>query len=261
MSKLDTDLLKLQTNVSDQSLIESLKKINILSEDITNAKLTKSNKTTQWKSYILYLSPASLSGYNVCPKSSAGCRKACLNSAGRGAFGNVQRARLRKTLYYIKHRELFLEQLNKQITKLKSKHPKLAIRLNGTSDLNWSHVIKKHPDVTFYDYTAILSRVGLNELKNYHLTFSAKENNKKEVHQAIKLGYNVAIVFDNIPETYGITQVIDGDISDARFLDKPYTGDSQGIVVGLTAKGKARNDISGFVYRGFKSYKRWFNAS
>ena len=33
---------------------------------------------------ILYLAPASISGWNVCPKASEGCKKACLYKAGRG---------------------------------------------------------------------------------------------------------------------------------------------------------------------------------
>jgi hypothetical protein len=35
--------------------------------------------------------------------------------------------------------------------------------------------------------------------------------------------------------------VIDGDLSDLRFLDRT------GVVVGVRAKGKAKKDVSGFV--------------
>lgn len=45
---------------------------------------------------ILYLSPLSLGGFgNLCPFASPGCSADCLNSAGRGAFNSVQKARNR----------------------------------------------------------------------------------------------------------------------------------------------------------------------
>jgi hypothetical protein len=49
------------------------------------------------ESVILHLSPSDLSGRNVCPFASAGCRSACLNTSGRGTMDSVQSARLRKT--------------------------------------------------------------------------------------------------------------------------------------------------------------------
>ncbi len=55
-------------------------------------------------------------------------------------------------------------------------------------------------------------------------------------------GINVAVVFkDKLPAEFLGFPVIDGDISDTRFLD------SQGVIVGLKAKGKAKQDTSGFV--------------
>jgi hypothetical protein len=48
-----------------------------------------------------------------------------------------------------------------------------------------------------------------------------------------------------LPKTYAIGgkryKVINGDANDLRFLDP------QGVIVGLRAKGKARNDATGFV--------------
>src|SRR5580704_15109255 len=45
---------------------------------------------------ILHLSPADISGFNVCPWSTAGCRAACLNMSGMGPM--VQEARISKTI-------------------------------------------------------------------------------------------------------------------------------------------------------------------
>jgi hypothetical protein len=61
-----------------------------------NAKTRKGEKKG-FITYGLHLAPANLSGFNVCKDASAGCAAACLNTAGRGAMSNVQRARIAKT--------------------------------------------------------------------------------------------------------------------------------------------------------------------
>ena len=41
---------------------------------------------------IMYLAPYTLGGKNICPfAKAAGCINACLNTAGRGIFNNVQK--------------------------------------------------------------------------------------------------------------------------------------------------------------------------
>jgi hypothetical protein len=54
-------------------------------------------------------------------------------------------------------------------------------------------------------------------------------------------GGNVAAVFRVVPPFSFSVPVVDGDLSDLRFLDPA------GVVVGLKAKGKAKKDLSGFV--------------
>ncbi len=44
-----------------------------------------------------------------------------------------------------------------------------------------------------------------------------------------------------LPKTWQGREVIDGDLSDARFLDKA------GVIVGLRPKGASFDDTSGFV--------------
>lgn len=199
---------------------------------------------------ILYLAPANLSGWEVCPSRSPGCTSSCLFTAGRGAFSSVQKARLRKTTEFFQNREEFLKQLVKDITSIRKKalknNMKPAIRLNGTSDIEWTRfgIMEQFPDVQFYDYTKVFIRLLREKPDNYHLTFSMNENNKPECMSALSLGYNVAIVFNRknpLPEQWEGYKVVDGDQSDARFIDP------QGVVVGLKAKGKAKQDGSGFV--------------
>ena len=53
----------------------------------------------------------------VCPGSkAAGCRQACLESAGRGAMTSVAKARQAKTDYFHRDRYEFLGQLHKELT-------------------------------------------------------------------------------------------------------------------------------------------------
>lgn len=205
---------------------------------------------------ILYLTPSDLSGkWNLCRFASDGCRKACLNSAGRGAFSNVQKARLAKTTLLFENRPAFLWNLSKDIEALERKAERLemtpAIRLNGTSDVLWERV---HPELfqsfshlTFYDYT---KHPGRTTPDNYHLTFSRSESNAEDTGRELARGINAAVVFGikkgrPLPDRFRGYEVLDGDLSDCRFLDKG-TGPGP-YVIGLRAKGKAINDYSGFV--------------
>ena len=220
--------------------------------------LTEQNyKTTKGESFgyltgILYMAPADMvAGINVCKFASAGCKKACLFSAGRGVMRPVIQARVRKTELFRDDLNAFMAILGKDIARIVRKAQKLnlrpCIRLNGTSDISWENVrdtngkniFELFPDVQFYDYTKNFTRDFLNMPSNYHLTLSRSESNEKRV---INKPVNVAVVFkDELPATYGGRKVINGDMHDLRFLDESNT------IVGLTAKGKAKKDLSGFV--------------
>jgi len=207
---------------------------------------------------ILYLAPSTVSGFDVCPHASKGCASACLYTAGRGRFNFVQVARIRKTLEFFQNRTAFIDQLKKDIVKAKRKAKKegkkLAIRLNGTSDLkfelyrgsNGKTILFDFPDVQFYDYTknpAKAIRFALGKLPaNYHVTFSRSEDNDSQVDSVIEKGGNVAVVFSGkLPATYKGKKVVNGDLSDVRFYDE------KNVIVGLKAKGEAKKDKSGFV--------------
>lgn len=215
-----------------------------------NTKTVKGEKMG-YQTYILHLAPARLSGYQVCPMASAGCAAACLNTAGRGRFTRTQEARIRKTRWFFEDRGAFMAQLVKDIAAAirKSDRENMipVIRLNGTSDLRWEdqpvlgygNVMELFSAVQFYDYTKLVNRKDLPT--NYHLTFSRSEENENNAEAMLALGFNVAAVFQKLPATYLGVPVISGDDTDLRFLDP------KGVVVGLTAKGKAKKDGSGFV--------------
>ena len=221
-----------------------------------------------YNTYILHLAPANLSGYETCPKRTAGCTSACLNTAGRGGMFKrgettnvIQKARIRKTKMFFENRVDFMSQLVADIELGIKQSKKLslipAFRLNGTSDLSFEkyevvrngqlfrNMFTAFPEVQFYDYTKVLGR-KVKDFTNYQLTFSAADGNDLDVAKAIQQGYNVATVFGikktlPMPETYMGMPVFNGDESDLRFLDP------KGVVVGLYAKGKAKKDTSGFV--------------
>jgi len=232
---------------------------NLLSKGITNAKTVKNDI----KTFILYLAPhkQNAKGVNVCPAASNGCVAACLYSAGRGKFSNVQKSRINKTNFYISNKSLFIKKLATEIlreyTKAKKKGIKIAFRLNGTSDLDFVYLLQKYAGLdistlkdvaTFYDYTKLLGKVKkyLNH-SNYFVTFSRSEINESVAIAVLNMGGNVAAVFsNNLPNYWRGFKVIDGDKSD---LEMVY---NTNVVLGLKAKGDAKKDNSGFVIESKK---------
>lgn len=222
-----------------------------------NAKTIK-GESLGYETGILYLAPHKQAGRgNVCSFASKGCAASCLYTAGRGRFDNVKKARLRKTNEFFDNPKNFIEILSGEIAKLVSKTKLLlCIRLNGTSDLPWEqfggmfgkNLMDRFPQVNFYDYTKNPNRMKAylrGEFpKNYHLTFSRSECNHDICLDILKMGGNVAMVFDKVPESYAGYEVISGDEHDLRFLDK------SNVIVGLKAKGDAKHDESGFVIKG-----------
>ena len=220
-----------------------------------NPKIQKGTKLG-YLSFILHLAPADLSGRETCPKRTAGCTAACLNTAGRGGMfrkgentNMIQKARIRKTQYFFNARQDFMLDLKHDIEKAirfaarKGLTP--VFRLNGTSDLSWEkydmipglNVFECFPNVQFYDYTKVLGR-KTKMYPNYHLTFSKADGNDSDVAEALFQGMSVVAVYDKIP-----AGVPSADETDLRFLDP------KGIMLGLKAKGRAKKDYSGFVIR------------
>jgi len=185
----------------------------------TNPKTIKGQKYG-YMTGVMYLAPADLAAdptdpnsilanINVCPMALlAKCKDPCLNSAGRGGFNSVQRARIAKTRRFFTDRAGFMADLVWSIEALIRKADRAGliplVRPNGTSDIRWelipcvrnmgtrkvpnwvrfSNIMEAFPGVQFYDYTKIANRklaqlrdAVTGELRggfpaNYDLTFS-----------------------------------------------------------------------------------------
>lgn len=191
---------------------------------------------------MLYLAPHTLAGgKTVCPHSTEACRAGCLFHAGRGKTPRVENARLRRTLSYLNDRAEFMGRLQAEIEDMQrvadENDLKLAIRLNGTSDIGWEreelapglNVFDAFPRATFYDYSrwpAAHRRVP----PNWHLTFSLADDPVERALEHFAAGRSVAAVIPEGGAAHAGREIfigdadvtlIDGDEHDLRFLDPP----------------------------------------
>jgi hypothetical protein len=226
---------------------------NLLSPGDTNIKTAKNIL----ESYIMYMAPAdTVEGLNLCPFASDGCKKVCIYTTGRGRFSNVQLSRINKSKFWGYDRANFYIQLANELLKIHDKaikqNKQIAVRLNGTSDIDHLYLLERYSgidfldqfysSILFYDYTKNVNHISRYRNTSYKITFSRSETNEAEAKKVLKLGGNVAVVFsDQLPETWNGYQVINGDETDLRYFD-PVN-----VVVGLKAKGDAKKDVSGFV--------------
>ena len=159
-----------------------------------------------------------------------------------------------KTLTWLYCPDTFKAMLVREIGNLEKRarnHGLVAgVRLNGSSDVVWERsfpeVFKRFPDVTFYDYTKIPSRLRTRLPENYHLTFSRSEENDAQALELLRHGVNVAVVFADlqgaIRDGYRGHRVVNGDETDCRPMD------AKGVIVGLSPKGHAKDD-TGFIVK------------
>ena len=208
----------------------------------TNSKVMK-NEKEGYLTACIHFSPATESvgwgGTNMCASCSYGCSHGCLKTAGCHAMPYQKVRRIALTLWWLQYRDSFMDQLHDEmkalINKAKNKGLKLAFRPNALSDRRdfALSLVEIYPEVQFYDYTKLPQAWKVHQPGRYHITFSQSETNLYEVHEAMKHGLNVAVVFNGeLPDTYLGRPVIDGDLNDARFLDP------EGVIVGLKIKGR-----------------------
>lgn len=282
---------KLELTPEEIEFTDKLKKalprlslMSVMADPKTMKSLYDKRSGTQYVTGILYIAPAKEGGVDVCVGSTGCCRIGCLNTAGNPAIlkGKLL-SRIRKAQELHLSPDLFFSKLKSDIEVLKAFADnfglKLAIRLNGTSDYDFGEKIedfikqKAGQGVTFYDYTKILPRYKkYTQSKLIHQTFSRSEKNDKIALDILKQGGNVAYVFyqknNQLPEYYLGYKVVNGDMSDLRFLDedqkeKDANGNPIGLIVGLSSKGslKGRGSRSRAIRRSVMWNKKQKNPN
>ena len=196
----------------------------MLTRGDANPKIGKGEKLGFYSAGLM-LAPSDLSGYQLCPFASKGCRGACLNVSGQGAIGldlyglnHCQVARIRRARYVMAEPTAAMADIVRELESceryaLKIGMP-LAFRFNVLSDLRpetmecyrdgvrFPNLMEAFPDVTFYDYTKAPTqwRRDLCERShpwpsNYSLTFSLSESNGEQAAEELANGVNVAVPF------------------------------------------------------------------
>lgn len=210
---------------------------------------------------IMYLDP-SVKG--ICPYQGE-CIKSCLGPhSGRGVMANVRKARRVKTMAYLASPTAAMEDIIVDVRRHQRKAAKygwmFAPRLNGTSDITFDIVMEALPNTQFYDYTKNVTAYrkwlrGSYPHRNHHLTLSYDPTSvpMDVCMDVLAEGGSVALAFAGpLPDTYNGYRVINGDATDARFLDRKIHNipDGIGFIVGLSIKGtksaKSRAQSTGF---------------
>lgn len=191
-----------------------------------------------WKN----VAPGSLPrGTDLCVGASQYCSRTCLIASGHQKSRFHYEIKLAFTRMLFDYPEAFARLLFASCYE-HSKCPRgrsnyfPAVRLNVFSDIPWELVFPdlfaEIPDLQFYDYTKLVLRVVP---PNYDLTFSTSGTNTDTAVGELARGRRLAVVFnlrkgEPLPATWRGVPVIDGDLSDARFLEP------NDVVVGLRYK-------------------------
>lgn len=176
----------------------------------------------------MYLAPATMvQGLNTC-KFAGKCKKGCIAYTGKMKFNGLTYSNRLKALYY--HTERYLVEMLADLVELSNKledSKKVMVRLNGTSDLNFTLVIdmqsfiRDYPNVLgFYDYTKRPLNIGINDM--YHLTYSWSETST--IRQASRFDRVAVVLTQKDIEWLQNDPLIghlwsDGDQHDLRPLD------------------------------------------
>jgi len=213
LTKTDTPLI----NVNSSTKIEKGKKLDIFTG-------------------ILYLKPADqVTTKTLCAAADLmGCKDPCLISSGQLGKKAGSNAATKRTIMFALQPDLFKRHLLAEIERHYLNYgDNLAIRLNGTSDIDFTDIIAALPHVQFYDYTKVYARIlkmQFNNLPNYDLTYSGSANNSKALAmtaRAIKAGYRTVLAVNTaetkgeykLPKKLGDIPLINMDDTDVRFKD------------------------------------------
>lgn len=236
----------------------------------SNAKISKSNLSNEYRTASLSLLPARLSGFNVCPFHSH-CVQDCIGVfSGRNIYPVAIKSKLIKTLLYFYDSELFIQILMREIGSFKKacKKSKLlpAIRLNTYSDILWERkfpiIFTENPSIQFYDYSKVYHRRFSWNPENYDLTYSgiaSFHDNPEKLYQLAENSRVSIVVSNDIFNRYfshiSVGDYIDnlhvrfynGDIDDMTFR---YPNEKTVLVLKEKTRYKIdQNNLNPLVYR------------
>jgi len=199
---------------------------------VDSSQKVEKGKKENFQTLILYLSAGKNAGKDICSFASTGCRLACLVGSGHSLLEKragkhvIDVSRIVKTWLTVYRKDIAIDVLKHEIrlasARAERKGHKFAVRLNGTSDLDFYEIYESFPQVQFYDYTKNPERVPL---PNYHLTFSYSQANKarlKHYKQAQARGQAIAfpVRSDEFKQACDLVDCFSMDTTDLRFLDK-----------------------------------------
>lgn len=227
---------------------------NLIAEPDSNAKLTKSATPT----YGLSLAPHRLGIGNVCPHSTPQCRRVCLESAGRGSFGSVQRGRMVRTtflaMYPLECRAMLRDELRRALKRHGRKS--VAWRPNVLSDLPWHaepwvQALPKR--LRIYGYSK--RTVTQEEAGRVDITYSISERQPTfaDALEILENGTRIAVVTAaDLPKSIAGYPVHDGERTDERWREPVG-------IVRLVPKGKALKLAPS--PQGFVKPAEWFELA
>ena len=250
-----------QYQIQDVMFVKSGGVRNLLSQskkfDMTNGKPIKTLG--------MYLSPSNEAGdkINTCHNATKICRVICLKNNGHMKYG--ENTRIQKTRFFYGYPMEFLNILIGEIVSgsQKAVNETVNVRLNGTSDIDWSIYINMPlllADLSnvngFYDYT---KNPKYKPSEGYQITFSVSENTSlSEAQGIIKRGGSIAIVTSKTEHAelvaLNYSKLINGDISDHRMQDP------KGSIVLLIYKGKGATKAQRGTWDGFVKSQSFIEA-
>jgi len=203
----------------------------------SSAKIMKGKKRGV-DSFILYLAAAKNAGINICKYSTPDCVRLCLMESGRAHIESgmelsqqkIHIARIVKTWIWCFAPDYARHWINLEIARDKAKAEKagrrFCVRLNGTSDLDFTETIETWPGVPFYDYSKRpFDSLGLDRLPNYSICYSFANfapARMREYCKALRAGCNLAIpvIAADFDQILDLPYCFNADRDDLRHLDR-----------------------------------------
>ncbi len=256
----------------DQSKSALLEAVNVgYFGKVNSSQKLEKGELKGFDSLGLYLAPASKSGKNLCTFSCVGCESACLDESGhnllekRAGKQTIDVARVLRSWALEFRKDIAYKILSAEIIsgerKAQKNGRKFCVRLNCTSDIDFSDLIASFPDIQFYDYTKNPNNTGAT---NHHITFSwggFSKGRLQHYKDALKRGMKIAfpIVKGDFEKVLELPNTQSFDQTDLRFLDGP----EQFGILAVKETGNTQKGIKeGFflTYEAFQEAIDWIEG-